>query len=79
MAQIMLRFFDVEETASGNAVFVVEYMERFDTCMGGLACWFWLDNACEKMWTDLLMPEDIANIDWLNSLVDWAIIYLIDE
>ena len=46
---------------------------------GGLACWFWLDNACEKMSTDLLMPEDIANIDWLNSLVDWAIIHLIDE
>ena len=46
---------------------------------GGLPCWFWLDNACEKMWADLLMPEDIANIDWLNSLVDWAIIRLIDE
>ena len=40
MAEIMLRFFDVEETASGNVVFVAEYMERFDKCMGDLLTGF---------------------------------------
>ena len=37
---------------------------------GGLACWFWLHNACSKISTDLVMPEATANIDWLNSLID---------
>ena len=39
---------------------------------GGLACWFWLDNACEKIWTDLVMAETIAEVHRLNSSGDLA-------
>ena len=40
MAEIVLRFFEVEETASGNAVFVGEYMEGFDIFMVDLLAGF---------------------------------------
>ena len=38
----------------------------------GHASWFWLDNACDKVSTDLVILEAIVNVEWLNYLVDWA-------
>ena len=40
MAEIVLRFFEVQEGKSGNVVFTGEYIEGFDTCMVDLLVGF---------------------------------------
>ena len=40
MAENVLHFFAVENTASGNDVFAGEYMEGFDICMVDLLAGF---------------------------------------
>ena len=39
---------------------------------GRLARWYWLDNACYKNSTNLVIPKAIAIIDWFKFLVGWA-------
>ena len=40
MAEIVLRFIEVENTALGNVVFTGEYMEGFGICMVDLLAGF---------------------------------------